>query len=182
MSQFADLPQLMSETPGPHHVRLRTVFVAGSAREAARRIAAAERQGVYRGPRSPTVSRLWKWCVPHRRSAAPGRSTTPLYGQPARSSARSNAGIGRKTGPTALPAEREIAFRRASVHFRTEMENGAARVFPHESAAFSSRINEKSGVPRAGPRGVPRAVGDWAMGDWATRTGLGWAIPNPALI
>lgn len=46
---LADLHQLLTVAPGPQHVCLRTVFVAGPAANAARVIGAALRKSVYRG-------------------------------------------------------------------------------------------------------------------------------------
>ncbi len=46
---FADLRQLLAVAPGPQHVCLRTLFVAGPASRAARVIGAALRNGVYHG-------------------------------------------------------------------------------------------------------------------------------------
>lgn len=46
---LADINQLVSVAPGPHHVCLRTIFVAGPAVQAARLVGAALRKGVYHG-------------------------------------------------------------------------------------------------------------------------------------
>jgi hypothetical protein len=49
MSMLADLHQLRTVAPGPQHVCLRTLFIAGPASRAARVIGAALHKGVYHG-------------------------------------------------------------------------------------------------------------------------------------
>ena len=49
MGNLADINQLLTVAPGPHHVCLRTVFVAGSPERAGRVISAAVRRGAYHG-------------------------------------------------------------------------------------------------------------------------------------